>query len=130
MTRLRCAILDDYQNAALRMADWSPLTERIDITVFNAPFEDARAAIAALQDFEIVCAMRERTPFGAEVLNALPKLKLLLTSGMRNASFDLETAKARGVVVCGTGVSGNPTADITALRSIKFVMAQGRVVLK
>jgi phosphoglycerate dehydrogenase-like enzyme len=112
MTRLRCAILDDYQNAALEMADWSQLADRIDITVFNAPFENAAAAIAALQDFEIVCAMRERTPFGADVLNALPKLKLLMTSGMRNASFDVETAKARGVVVCGTGAVGNPTAGL------------------
>jgi len=112
MTRLRCAILDDYQNAALKMADWSQLADRVDVTVFNAPFENAAAAIAALQDFEIVCAMRERTPFGADVLNALPNLKLLMTSGMRNASFDLETARARGVVVCGTGAVGNPTAGL------------------
>ena len=112
MTRLRCAILDDYQNVALQMADWTQLADRVDVTVFNAPFEDAAAAIAALKEFEIICAMRERTPFGADVLAALPKLKLLLTSGMRNASFDLETAKARGVVVCGTGAVGNPTAGL------------------
>jgi phosphoglycerate dehydrogenase-like enzyme len=112
MTRLRCAILDDYQNVALQMADWTQLADRIDVTVFNAPFEDAAAAIAALKEFEIICAMRERTPFGADVLAALPKLKLLLTSGMRNASFDLDTAKARGVVVCGTGAVGNPTAGL------------------
>jgi phosphoglycerate dehydrogenase-like enzyme len=112
MTRLRCAILDDYQNVALQMADWTQLADRVDVTVFNAPFENAAAAIEALQDFEIVCAMRERTPFGADVLAALPKLKLLLTSGMRNASFDLETAKARGIVVCGTGAVGNPTAGL------------------
>jgi D-3-phosphoglycerate dehydrogenase len=112
MTRLRCAILDDYQNVALKMADWSPLADRIDITVFNAPFADAAAAIEALKDFEIVCAMRERTPFPAEVLSALPKLKLLLTSGGRNASFDLAAAKAQGIVVCGTGAVGNPTAGL------------------
>jgi D-3-phosphoglycerate dehydrogenase len=112
MTRLRCAILDDYQNVALQMADWTQLADRLDVTVFNAPFEDAAAAIAALKEFEIICAMRERTPFGADVLAALPKLKLLLTSGMRNASFDLETAKTRGVVVCGTGAVGNPTAGL------------------
>jgi D-3-phosphoglycerate dehydrogenase len=112
MTRLRCAILDDYQNVALEMADWSPLADRIDITVFNAPFAGAAAAIEALQDFDIVCAMRERTPFPAEVLSALPKLKLLLTSGGRNASFDLEAAKARNVVVCGTGTVGSPTAGL------------------
>jgi phosphoglycerate dehydrogenase-like enzyme len=109
---LRCAILDDYQNVALQMADWSPLSDKVEVTVFNAPFADAAAAIAALQDFEIVCAMRERTPFPAAVLAALPKLKLLLTSGGRNASFDLEAAKARGIVVCGTGAVGNPTAGL------------------
>jgi D-3-phosphoglycerate dehydrogenase len=112
MTRLRCAILDDYQNVALQMADWSPLADKVEVTVFNAPFADAAAAIAALADFEIVCAMRERTPFPAAVLAALPKLKLLLTSGGRNASFDLEAAKARGIVVCGTGAVGNPTAGL------------------
>jgi D-3-phosphoglycerate dehydrogenase len=109
---LRCAILDDYQNVALQIADWSPLSDKVEVTVFNAPFADAAAAIAALQDFEIVCAMRERTPFPAAVLAALPKLKLLLTSGGRNASFDLEAAKARGIVVCGTGAVGNPTAGL------------------
>jgi phosphoglycerate dehydrogenase-like enzyme len=113
MTRLRCAILDDYQNVALQMADWTKLADRVDVTAFNAPFEGTAQAIEALQDFEIVCAMRERTPFGADVLAALPKLKLLMTSGMRNASFDIETAKARGVVVCGTGAVGSPTAGLT-----------------
>jgi D-3-phosphoglycerate dehydrogenase len=113
MTRLRCAILDDYQNAALQMAEWSKLADRVDVTVFDKPFASGDEAVRALQDFAIVCAMRERTPFGRDVLNALPNLKLLLTSGMRNASFDLDTAKARGVVVCGTGTVGNPTAGLT-----------------
>lgn len=113
MTRLRCAILDDYQNVALRLADWSKVTDRIETTVFNHPFGSGAEAIKALQAFDIVCAMRERTPFGRDVLNALPNLKLLLTSGMRNASFDLETAKARGITVCGTGAVGNPTAGLT-----------------
>lgn len=110
---LRCAILDDYQNVALKLADWSAFRDKVALTVFDVPFADAAAAIAALQDFDIVCAMRERTPFTAEVLSALPKLKLLLTSGMRNASFDLATARERNVVVCGTGNVGNPTVGIT-----------------
>ncbi len=110
---LRCAILDDYQNVALKFADWSSLKDQIDITVFDKPFTSSDEAVRALQDFEIVCAMRERTPFGHEVLTALPKLKLLLTSGMRNASFDLDTAKERGVTVCGTGGVGNATAGLT-----------------
>ncbi|MDO9442603.1 MAG: D-2-hydroxyacid dehydrogenase family protein [Beijerinckiaceae bacterium] len=113
MTRLRCAILDDYQNVALKLADWGPLADRIDITVFDQPFASPDAAIAALQDFEIVCAMRERTPFSRAVIEALPKLKLLITSGMRNAAIDLEAAKARGIVVCGTAMIGNPTAGLT-----------------
>lgn len=110
---MRCAILDDYQNVALTFADWSPLKEQIDITVFDKPFASSDEAVHALQDFEIVCAMRERTAFSREVLTALPKLKLLLTSGMRNAAFDLETAKERGVTVCGTGGVGNATAGLT-----------------
>ena len=108
----RVAILDDYQNVALKFADWSSLNDRIGITVFDKPFASQDDAIRALQDFEIVCAMRERTPFPREVLNALPKLKLLLTSGMRNASFDLEAAKERGITVCGTGGVGNATASL------------------
>lgn len=109
---LRCAILDDYQNVALTLADWASLKDKIDITVFDKPFGSQDEAVRALQDFEIVCAMRERTPFPREVLSALPKLKLLLTSGMRNASFDLEAAKERGVTVCGTGGVGNATVGI------------------
>jgi phosphoglycerate dehydrogenase-like enzyme len=109
---LRCAILDDYQNVALKLADWASLRDRVELKVLDKPFAHAQEAIAALQDFEIVCAMRERTPFGKDVLSALPKLKLLLTSGMRNNSFDLETAKARNITVCGTGAVGHPTAGL------------------
>ncbi|MET0967631.1 MAG: D-2-hydroxyacid dehydrogenase family protein [Tardiphaga sp.] len=113
MTRLRCAILDDYQNVALKLADWSPLGDRIDITVFDKPFASTGDAASALKDFEIICAMRERTAFPRALFEALPKLKLLITSGMRNAAIDLEVAKARDVVVCGTGMVGNPTAGVT-----------------
>jgi phosphoglycerate dehydrogenase-like enzyme len=111
--RQRCAILDDYQIVALKFADWSPLRDRIDITVFDKPFASSDEAVRTLQDFQIVCAMRERTPFPRAVIEALPKLKLLLTSGMRNASFDLEAAKERGITVCGTGGVGNATAGLT-----------------
>lgn len=110
--KYRCAILDDYQNVALTMADWSPLKDQVDISVFNKPFASKIEAITALKDFHIVCAMRERTPFGRDVLEALPNLKLLLTSGMRNNSFDLAAAKERGVTVCGTGNIGNPTVGL------------------
>jgi len=109
---LRCAILDDYQNVALTMADWSKVANDIDIAVFNDHLGSADKVIATLNGFVIVCAMRERTPFPRAVIEALPELRLLITTGMRNASFDLEAAKARGVVVCGTPGYGNSTAAI------------------
>src|SRR6185295_3351679 len=109
---LRCAILDDYQNIALKIADWSPLQGKAEITVFNHHLGDTDNVIKTLKDFDVICAMRERTPFRRDTLEALPNLKLLLTSGMRNASFDMEAAKQRGVVVCGTGGFGNSTAAI------------------
>jgi D-3-phosphoglycerate dehydrogenase len=109
---LRCAILDDYQNVALSFADWSKVSGDIDITVFNEHLGSAEQVVAALKDFPIVCAMRERTAFPRAVIDALPELKLLITTGMRNASIDLEAAKARGIVVCGTPAVGNATAAI------------------
>src|SRR5258708_7989864 len=113
MTRLRCAILDDYLNLALRVADWSKVRDRVDVTVFNEPFASPEAAADALKDFEIICAMRERTPFPRTLFAALPKLKLLITSGMRNAALDLEAAKEHQVVLCGTQWGRDPTAPLT-----------------
>ena len=92
MTRLRCAILDDYLNVTLKLADWSNIADRVDVTVFNQPLASPEAAADALKDFEIILAMRERTPFPRSLFAALPKLKLLITSGMRNASIDSEAA--------------------------------------
>jgi phosphoglycerate dehydrogenase-like enzyme len=113
MTRLRCAILDDYINLAMRMADWSKISDRVDVTVFNEPFASPEAAASALKDFEIICAMRERTPFPRAMFAALPKLKLLITSGLRNAAIDMEAAKEHQVVLCGTQWSQDPTAPLT-----------------
>ena len=113
MTRLRCAILDDYFDVALTLADWSAISDRVDVSVFNHPFASEQAAASALGDFEIICAMRERTPFPRALLEALPRLKLLITSGMRNAAIDIEAAKSRDVVVCGTQWSQDPTAPLT-----------------
>ena len=104
---LRCAILDDYQNVALTFADWSKVKGDVEIKVFNEHLGSQDKVIAALQGFAIVCAMRERTAFPRAVIEALPDLKLLITTGMRNASIDLEAAKARGVIVCGTPAFGN-----------------------
>jgi phosphoglycerate dehydrogenase-like enzyme len=108
----RCAILDDYQNVALKVADWSPVAKDLDIKVFNEPLGGQDKVIQALADFEIVCGMRERTPFPRAVISALPKLRLLITTGARNASFDLAAAKDHNVTVCGTPGFGNPTAGL------------------
>jgi D-3-phosphoglycerate dehydrogenase len=113
MTRLRCAILDDYTDVTLRMADWAKIGDRVDLTVFNAPFASTEAAAKALADFEIICAMRERTPFPRALFAALPKLKLMITSGMRNAAIDMEAAKEHQVVLCGTQFGRDPTAPLT-----------------
>src|SRR3982075_4150521 len=113
MTRLRCSILDDYLNLTLQMADWSKISDRVDVTVFNQPFASAEAAASALKDFEIICAMRERTPFPRALFAALPNLKLLITSGMRSAALDLEAAKDHQVVLCGTQWGRDPTAPLT-----------------
>src|ERR1700742_1766049 len=113
MTRLRCAILDDYLDLTLEIADWSKVRDRVDITVFKQPFASTEAAASALADFEIICAMRERTPFPRAMFAALPKLKLLITSGMRNAALDLEAAKDHNVVLCGTQWGRDPTAPLT-----------------
>ncbi len=112
MTRLRCAILDDYLDVTLQMADWSKIDDRVELTVFKQPFASTEAAAAALKDFAIVCAMRERTPFPRALFEALPNLKLLITSGMRNASLDLDAAKAYNVVLCGTQWGRDPTAPL------------------
>jgi phosphoglycerate dehydrogenase-like enzyme len=126
MTRLRCAILDDYLNIALNVADWTKIGDRVDVTVFNHHFPDEAAALSALKDFEIVCAMRERTPFPRALIAELPKLKLLLTSGMRNAAIDMEAAKERGIVVCGTQWSQDPTAPLTMGLILELTRGIGR----
>jgi phosphoglycerate dehydrogenase-like enzyme len=96
---MRIAILDDYQNLAHSSGDWSSLGKDVEI-------------VERLADFEIICAMRERTPFSKSLLAKLPNLKLLISSGMRNRGIDAQAAKAQGVVVCGTPSVGRPTADL------------------
>ena len=108
----RIALLDDYQNIALSMADWSVLSDT-SITVFNHPLGGPAEVAAALQDFDIIGIMRERTPFPRRLLEKLPNLKLLVTTGMRNPSIDLDAARELGVTVCGTDGSGHPAAELT-----------------
>jgi len=126
MTRLRCAILDDYLNLTLQIADWSRVGDRVDVTVFNQPFASPDTAAAALKDFDIICAMRERTPFPRALFAALPKLKLLITSGMRNAAIDLEAAKDHQVVLCGTQWGRDPTAALTMGLILELTRNVGR----
>jgi len=109
---VRAAILDDYQNVAMKFADWSGISKDVEIKVFNAPLEGPDAVIKALQGFAIVVGMRERTPFPRKVIEALPDLKLLITTGARNNSFDVKACADRGVTVCGTGAAGSPTTGI------------------
>jgi D-3-phosphoglycerate dehydrogenase len=109
---VRCAILDDYQNVVLKLADWSKVKNDLEIKVFNEHLGGPEKVIAALKGFGIVVAMRERTGFPKQVIDALPDLKLLITTGMRNASIDTEAAKARGITVCGTPSFGSPTSGI------------------
>jgi phosphoglycerate dehydrogenase-like enzyme len=106
-------ILDDYQGVALDSADWAPVRETHDIVVVREHLPDEAELIARLRHSEIVVAMRERTPFPAHVLESLPELRLLVTTGPRNAAIDVEAARAQGVVVCGTSGTGTAMPEIT-----------------
>lgn len=109
---IQIAVLDDYQGVALAMADWGSLGGDARTHAFKAPFADAQDAAARLRDFDIVVAMRERTPFPRALLEQLPRLKLLITTGMRNAAIDVAAAAERGVLVCGTDLLPYPTAEL------------------
>ena len=109
---LRAAILDDYQNVALKFADWSPIAKDVEIKVFNEPFGGQDEAIKALQGFADHRRHARAHAVPARLIEALPDLKLLITTGAQNNSFDLKAAAERGVTVCGTGTVGNPTAGI------------------
>ncbi|WP_328630180.1 D-2-hydroxyacid dehydrogenase family protein [Streptomyces sp. NBC_00356] len=110
---LRCAVLDDYQGVARELADWDRLSGRLDVTYLNRYIDTHDELVALLGDCEIVVVMRERTPFPAELIARLPKLRLLVTSGMRNASIDLAAAAAHGVTVCGTASNPEPPVELT-----------------
>ena len=109
---LRCAVLDDYQNVALKLADWSRVAGDAEVKVFNESLGDTGQVAKALAGYAIVCLMRERTLFPRALFEKLPDLKLLVTTGMRNAAIDMAAAKDRGVLVCGTESAGHPTAEL------------------
>ena len=108
----RCAILDDYQDVALKMADFASLAGAVEFTVFNRPLGSPAEIARALRDFEMVVLTRERTAFPKQVIDALPNLRLIVSTGARNPSLDVAAARARGVLVCNTPTAGNPTAQI------------------
>lgn len=108
---MRVAILDDFTGVARTFADWSQVEAKAEITVFRDHLADAHALVNRLEPFDIVCVMRERTAFPRAVLERLPNLKLIVTSGMRNASIDVAAASERGVLVCGTDSVGFTTAE-------------------
>src|SRR5499427_10872770 len=126
MTRLRCAILDDYFKLSLTSADWSKVKDRVDLTVFEKPFTSQDEAAAALKDFEIILAMRERTAFPRSLFAALPNLKLMITSGMRNAAIDFDAAKDHNVVLCGTQFARDPTAPLAMGLILELTRKIGR----
>ncbi|MDA0306815.1 MAG: D-2-hydroxyacid dehydrogenase family protein [Proteobacteria bacterium] len=107
----RIAILDDYQNAALAAADWDALGPQAETQVFNSYIDGEAAVAEALQGFDVIVGMRERTPFPKSLIEKLPDLKLLITTGMRNLSFDMEAAREQGIVVCGTNMLGYPASE-------------------
>jgi phosphoglycerate dehydrogenase-like enzyme len=106
------ALIDDYQNVAMRMANWSELQQSHRVVAFNERLPDVDALARALADFDVIGIMRERTPFTRAVFERLPKLKLLVTTGKRNASIDLTAAKDNDVMVCSTGGGGLATAEL------------------
>ncbi len=112
-SRKRIAILDDYQNLATTMADWSGIGNAAEITVFDRAFADLEDAASALANYEILCIMRERTPFPKAMFERLPRLELMVTTGMRNAAIDMQAARDHGVTVSGTGSPAYPTAELT-----------------
>ena len=107
---MRCLVLDDYQNIASTLADWSSLPFAVDFRHDYIPVEQRAAALA---DYDILVVMRERTPLPGELLRQLPRLRLIITSGMRNASIDLAAAQAQGITVCGTQSRSEPPAEHT-----------------
>ena len=113
MKKYKIAVLDDYQNVALKMADWSALSQRAEITVFNDHVADPSALVERLMPFDVVCVMRERTPLPRNVIDRLPNLKLIASTGPGNASIDVAAAGDHGMAVVHTGYRSDPTIEFT-----------------
>jgi phosphoglycerate dehydrogenase-like enzyme len=124
---LRIAVLDDYQGVALTLADWSAVTARARVVVFNDHLTDAEAIVERLLPFDVVCVMRERTPLSRNIIERLPTLKLIASTGKRNASIDTATAAERGITVVHTSYTSTPTVELTwglILASARHIVAE------
>src|ERR1700692_2828017 len=131
MRKYQIAVLDDYQNVALESADWSVLRDRADIAVFQDHIADPDAVIERLLPFDVVCVMRERTPLPRNVIERLPDLKLIASTGTMNASIDVAAAGDHGVAVVQTGYSSDPTIELTwalILASARHVVRESNSV--
>jgi phosphoglycerate dehydrogenase-like enzyme len=128
---MKIAILDDYQNVALKMADWSALAKKAEVTVFNDHLAGQSAVVERLLPFDVVCVMRERTPLPREVLERLPRLKMIASTGARNASIDMAAAEERGITVTATGYDSSPTIELTwalILAGARSIVAENQSV--
>ncbi|WP_437608363.1 D-2-hydroxyacid dehydrogenase family protein [Erwinia sp. V71] len=113
MSKIHCVIFDDYQQVAAKMADWAQISDRVTLTCMREHIADRDALLEALRDATIIIAMRERTPLDRDLLSQLPALRLLITSGMRNAAIDIAAASELGIVVCGTSSDSAPPTEHT-----------------
>ena len=110
---IKVAVIDDYQNVFQQIIDTEKYKDKFDFKVFNEPFVDEKGAAIELEDFEALFIMRERTPITKTLIEKLPKLKYIMTSGMRNQAIDLETTNKKNIIVCGTEINSNPAAEVT-----------------
>src|SRR6266853_1892245 len=131
MKKYKIAVLDDYQNVALESADWSVLRDRADIAVFQDHLADPDAVIERLLPFDVVCVMRERSPLSRNVIERLPNLKLIASTGSGNASIDVAAASEHGIAVVHTGYRSDPTIEFTwalILASARHIVAESNSV--
>lgn len=129
--RAKIAVLDDYQGVALKMADWSAVTARAQVDVFSDHLDNADEVAGRLLPYDVVCVMRERTPLRGDMIERLPNLKLIASTGPRNASIDLQAAAARGIAVAHTGYFGSPTLELTwalILAGARHIVAEAAAV--
>src|ERR1700738_4274302 len=131
MKKYKIAVLDDYQNAALESADWSVLRDQADIAVFQNHLADPDAVIERLLPFDVVCVMRERTPLPRNIIERLPNLKLIASTGAVNASIDVAATSDRGIAVVHTGYRSDPTVEFTwalILASARHIVTESNSV--